>query len=482
MNITLTQLREKLLKKEISSEEITKYYLDRIEKLNNKLNAYISVFGEKAIAKSRELDNNFGRIEKGLLGGIPISVKDIYSTKDLPTTAASHILNNYVPVYNATVIEKVLEEDTIILGKTNLDQFCHGSGTVTSYYGAARNPWDISRLPGGSSGGSASAIAADLCTASLGTETAGSIRLPSSWCGLVGLKPTYGRVSRYGVFAMGSSLDCPGPITKSVEDAAYILSIIAGHDSNDFTTSKSDVEKYHENISLGNIKGMKVALPKEYLELELEEGVRKNFLRSIDILKKEGVKVEEVNILDPQYGIAVYTITCRSEVSSNLARYDGTRFGLEGKRNTNIKELFESTRGEGFGEENKRRIMTGTFSLSAGYADEYFKKSEQVRQLIKEDLDNVLSKYDAIVAPTTPSIALKDKDADNPLFGEIADVLAEGSSEAGLPGISIPSGLSDGMPTGIQFIGRYFDENTILNLAHSVESQIGRLILDTDTI
>ena len=482
MNLTLTELREKILNKEISAEEIVTYYLDRIKKLDSKLNSYITVCDEQSLKKAKEFDNNFGKYKEKKLFGIPISIKDIYSTINIPTTAASNMLNGYKPVYNATVIQRILNEGGILIGKTNLDEFCHGSGTVTSYYGPTRNPWDIERLPGGSSGGSASALAADLCTATLGTETAGSIRLPASWCGIVGLKPTYGRVSRYGVLAMGSSLDCPGPLTKSVEDAAYILDVIAGHDGNDFTSSKTKTNEYFKNLSTKNLKNMKIALPKEYLELELEEGVRKNFLKGIDALKKMGVKIEEVNILDPKYGIAVYTITCRSEVSSNLARYDGTRFGLEGSKNGNIKEYYESTRGEGFGPEPKRRVMTGTFSLSAGYADEYFRKSEQVRQLIKEDLDKVLSKYDAIVAPTTPSVALTDKDAENPLFGELADVLAEGSSEAGLPGITIPSGLSNNMPTGIQFIGRYFDEQTILNLAYALEKQIGRLILDTGKI
>jgi aspartyl-tRNA(Asn)/glutamyl-tRNA(Gln) amidotransferase subunit A len=328
------------------------------------------------------------------------------------------------------------------------------------------------------SGGSAAAVAADMCAGSLGTETAGSIRQPASWCGVVGLKPTYGRVSRYGVLAMGSSLDCPGPIVKTVKDAAYILGIIAGHDTNDFTSSQSPIRDYLNDINVNSIKDMKLALPKEYLELEIEEGVRKNFEKTLEILKSLGATIDEVSIMDPQFAMAVYTITCRSEVSSNLARYDGTRYGLEGSKNSNIKEFYESTRGEGLGAEAKRRIMTGTFSLSAGYADEYFRKSEQVRQLIKEDFDKILSKYDAIVAPSTPSIALKDKDADNPLFGEIADVLAEGSSEAGLPGLTVPSGLSNGMPTGVQFIGKHFDEQTLLNLGQGIEEGIGRIILD----
>jgi aspartyl-tRNA(Asn)/glutamyl-tRNA(Gln) amidotransferase subunit A len=477
MNLTITQLREKLLKKEISAKEIVQYYLDRIEKLDKSLNTYINVFADDSLKQAQELDNNFDRLKENKLAGIPISVKDIFSTKGLPTTAASKILEGYKPVYDATVIKKLKEQEAILIGKTNLDQFCHGSGTVTSYYGPSRNPWDTERLPGGSSGGSAAALAADLSTASIGTETAGSIRLPASWCGIVGLKPTYGRVSRYGVLAMGSSLDSPGPITKSVEDAAYMLSIMAGHDKNDFTSSKTEVPNYYESLDANKIKGMKIALPKEYLELELEDGVRKNFLSAIDTLKKLGANIEEVNILDPKYGIAVYTITCRSEVSSNLARYDGTRYGYEGTENKTIIDLYESTRGEGLGEENKRRIMTGTFSLSAGYADEYFKKSEQVRQLIKEDIDRILNKYDLIIGPTTPSIALKDEDAENPLFGELADVLAESSSEAGLPGISIPSGLSEGMPTGIQFIGRHFDEQTILNASFALEKEIGRLEL-----
>ncbi len=269
---------------------------------------------------------------------------------------------------------------------------------------------------------------------------------------------------------MGSSLDSPGPLVKNVEDAAYILEIIAGYDKNDFTSSKVEVPKYSDNLSIDSLKGLKVAIPKEYLELDLEKDVRKNFENSLKVLKDLGVILEEVNIMDPKFAMAVYTISCRSEVSSNLARYDGTRFGLEGKEKETIQKYFESTRGEGFGEEAKRRIMTGIFSLSAGYADEFYKQAEKVRQLIREDFDNVFKKYDAIVAPATPSVALKDVDVgNNPLFGEMADVLAEGSSEVGLPGISIPSGMSGKLPTGIQFIGKHFDEQTVLNLGYGLE-------------
>lgn len=471
-NLNIIQIKEKLLKKEISSEELTKQYLSNIEKDDKRLNAYISVFGDLAIEKAKEYDNNFERESKKKLGGIPIAVKDIFSTKGLFTSAASHILDGYKPVYESTVTKKILDEGAIILGKTNLDQFCHGSSTTTSYYGRSMNPYDLERLPGGSSGGSAVAVAANLCAGSLGTETAGSIRLPASWCGVVGLKPTYGRVSRYGVLAMGSSLDSPGPIVKSVDDSALMLSVIAGYDPYDFTTYRDSVPDYLSSLDSSKVNGMRFAIPKQYLELELEDGVRKNFDRSIKILKGLGADIEYVDILDPKFAMAVYTITCRSEVSSNLARYDGTRYGLEGKDKSTVKTYYESTRGDGLGEEAKRRIMTGTYSLSAGYADEYFKKSEQVRRLIREDFDTVLSKYDCIVAPSTPSIALKESDADNPLFGEIADVLAEGSSEAGLPGISIPNGMSDGMPTGIQFIGKHLDEQTILNAAKALESNL----------
>ncbi len=471
-NLTVLQIREKLLNKEISSLEITKYYLSAIERKNKDLNAYITICNELALEKAKYFDNHFEQEKEKVLGGIPIAVKDVYSTKDILTTCASHILDGYTPVYESTVTKKILDAGGILLGKTNLDQFCHGSSTITSYYGPTRNPHNLERLPGGSSGGSAAAVAADMCAASLGTETAGSLRQPSSWCGTVGLKPSYGRVSRYGVLAMGSSLDCPGPITKDVSDSALLLSVISGYDINDFTTYKIDSKKYLELLDSSAIKGLKIAIPKEYLELQIEQGVLNNFLNSVEILKKLGANIEYVPILDPKLGMSVYTITCRSEVSSNLARYDGTRFGLEGSDKSTVQSYYESTRGEGFGQEPKRRVMTGTYSLSAGYADEYFKKSEQVRQLIKEDLDKILNDYDCIISPTTPTVALKDEDADNPLFGEMADILAEGSSEAGLPAISIPNGKSDNLPTGIQFIGKTLAEQTVLNAAKALEENL----------
>ena len=468
-NLGIVQIRKKLLDKEISATEVVQYYLNQIDKKNKDLNTYITVLNKQSLKKAKLFDENFNEESKKKVGGIPFAVKDVFSTKGILTTAASHILKDYKPVFESTVTKKLLDEGMIILGKSNLDEFCHGSGTATSYYGATRNPHDLTKLPGGSSGGSAAATSADMCAGSLGTETAGSIRLPASWCGVVGLKPTYGRVSRYGVLAMGSSLDSPGPLVKSVEDAAYVLSIIAGYDKNDFTTYKKDVPNYYENLNPKRIKDMRFVIPKEYLEVELSNGVRKNFEKSIELLKSLGAKIDEISIMDPKFSMAVYTVTCRSEVSSNLSRYDSTRYGLEGLKKDTIKDYFTSIRGEGFGEEAKRRIMTGTFSLSAGYADEYFKKSEQVRQLIREDFDKVFEKYDVIVAPSTPSTALSDKDAENPLFGEMADILAEGSSLAGLPGLTIPNGLEDGMPTGIQFISNHLEEQKILDVGLGLE-------------
>jgi aspartyl-tRNA(Asn)/glutamyl-tRNA(Gln) amidotransferase subunit A len=471
-NFSIVEIRKKLLNKELSATEVVQHYLNQIDKKDEDLNSYITVLKEDSLEKAKNFDENFNKESKKKMSGIPIAVKDVFSTKDILTTCASHILDGYKPVFESTVTKRLLDEGMIILGKTNLDQFCHGSSTVTSYYGPTRNPHDISKLPGGSSGGSAAATAADLCAGSLGTETAGSIRLPASWCGVVGLKPTYGRVSRYGVLAMGSSLDSPGPIVKSVEDAAYILSIVAGYDKHDFTTYKKEAPNYFENLDPSQIKDMKFAIPKEYLEVKLSDGVRKNFEESVKLLRSLGAKIETVSLMDPKFAMAVYTVTCRSEVSSNLARYDGTRYGLDGKEKDTIIDYFTSTRGEGFGEEPKRRVMTGTFSLSAGYADEYFKKSEQVRQLIRENFDDIFKKYDVIVAPSTPSTALSDEDANNPLFGEMADILAEGSSLAGLPGLTIPNGLEDNMPTGIQFISNHLEEQSILNVGLALEKEL----------
>ncbi len=475
-NIGIVELRKKLLKKDISAKEITQYYLKKIEEKKG-LNVFLTI-NEDSLKEAEKFDKDFKLIQEKKLGGVPIGIKDVFSTKNLRTTCASHILENYIPKVESTTTKRIFEQGAINLGKTNLDQFCHGSSTVTSAYGATRNPWDKSKLPGGSSGGSAAAVIADMCAGALGTETAGSLRQPASWCGVVGMKPTYGRVSRFGVLAMGSSLDCPGPLTKNVEDAAYLLSIFAGYDKKDFTSSKKEVPDYFENLDSKKIKNLKIGVPKEYLEIDLEDGVRKNFQDSVEIFKKLGAKIVDVSLISPKYAIAVYTIACRSEVSSNLSRYDGTRYCVPVENQKSFSEYIENVRAQGFGEEAKRRIMTGTFSLSAGYADKYYRNAEKIRQILKEDVLNVLRDVDVIISPSSPTTALDDEKADNPIFGELADVLVETSSLAGLPGISIPNGLSNNLPTGLQIFTRHFEEQLVLDVAKAFEDEYGILKLN----
>ncbi len=463
-DLTVIETKKLLDTQEITSSDLVQHYLDRIEETKD-LNIYISV-NEKALD---EAENK----KEGKLAGIPIAVKDIYTTKNIETTAASYVLDGYVPVFESTVTKKILNEGAIIIGKTNLDEFCHGSSTETSYFGTSKNPLDPTRSPGGSSGGSGAAVAADLCTGALGTETAGSIRQPAAWNGCVGLKPTYGRVSRYGVMAMGSSLDCPGPLVKTVEDAAYILEIIAGHDKKDFTSAKEPVGNYYKALDKTRIKGKKLGVPREWMELEMEPGVREAFDKSLEKLEDLGAEIVDISLMDPNYAIAVYTLVCRSEVSSNLSRFDGIRYGLNVDEADSVIDYMMDVRGKGFGMEAKRRTMTGTFALSAGYADEYYKKAELVRQALKEDILKALEKVDSIIGPTTPMIAMKIGQASkNPLFGEMMDVLMETSSLTGLPGISIPCGSSEGMLVGLQFIGKHFDEQLILDFAYAFE-QVG---------
>ena len=471
-NLTIVKARELILKGELKITDLVQYYLNQIDKKNVDLNAYLTVTKELALEKAKMQDSDMEYVKTHPMAGMPIAIKDVFCTKGIRTTCASKILDNFIPEYESTVTKRIFDNGAICLGKTNLDQFCHGSSTITSAYGPTRNPHDLTKLPGGSSGGSAAAVAADMCVGSLGTETAGSIRQPSSWCGTVGIKPTYSRVPRFGVMAMGSSLDSPGPIVKSVEDAAYMLELIAGHDKYDFSSSKEVVPTYFKNLNIDRIKGVTLALPKEFMELDLEAGVRERVQESVKVLKALGANIVEVNILDPKYSIATYTVACRSEVSSNLARYDGTRYGPAGDISKSVIEYYESTRGKGFGDEAKRRVMTGTYALSAGYSDKFYKQAEEVRAMINANLLDILSKYDAIIGPTTPNSAQDDIKANDPLFGEMMDVLAEGSSLSGLPGITIPMGLSSNLPVGFQFIGRHFDEQLLLDLGLAFERNI----------
>ncbi len=453
--LNLKQAKEGLKKKSFSSVELTKACLSQIERSDSKLNSFVTVTKETALRQAEAADKALDEgIDMPLLG-IPIAIKDNFSTLGIRTTASSKVLDDYIPPFDATVVKKLKDAGAVLLGKTNMDAWAHGSSTETSDYGPTKNPWDLKRLPGGSSGGSAAATAANFCIASIGSETAGSIRQPASWCGVVGLKPTYGRVSRYGVIAMGSSLDSPGPITKTVEDAAILLEVLAGVDELDATTSQLPIEKFSK-LSKKNLKTLRIGISEDYFIDGIDPEVEAKIKNAIKKLETEGAKVETIKLFDPKYAIDVYTIIQRCEVSSNLARYDGIRFG----------------KGRGFfADEAKRRIMFGTYALSSGYYDQYYNKAQQVRTLIIDDFNKAFNKVDIIIAPTSPTLALPLGATEGAsMFGEMADVLVEPSSIAGLCGINIPVGFSkSGLPIGMQLIGPQFSESLVLSVANQYE-------------
>lgn len=455
-SLSITQAKEKLKKKEISSLELTKACLERIKKHQDKINVFVTITEAEAIEEAKRADKE---ISNGLdlpLLGIPMAIKDNFCTVGVRTTASSKVLDDFIPPYESTVTQKLKNAGTVMLGKTNMDAWAHGSSTETSDYGPTLNPWNTDYLPGGSSGGSAAAVAADLTIGSIGSETAGSIRQPASWCGVVGLKPTYGRVSRYGVIAMGSSLDSPGPITKSVDDAALILEVIAGHDPMDATTSSLLFKRYTDFLKKSD-KKLKIGISKNYLD-GVDPEVIKTFEDSKKVLDKLGHTFIEIGLFDPKYAIDVYTILQRSEVSSNLARYDGIRYG--------------NNRGF-FGDEAKRRIMLGTFTLSSGYYDAYYKKAQKVRTIIINDFNQAFKRVDFILAPTSPTPALKRGASEGQsMFGELADVLVEPSSIAGLSGINLLGGFSkSGLPIGIQIMGPQFAETQLISVGYEFEKE-----------
>ncbi len=468
--LTIHEVQKLLNEKKISASELTAEYFKAIKVKDGKLHCYLTLNEEQATQQAAEYDKNPDKFKDQPLAGIPISIKDVFCTRDLRTTCASKILDKFIPQYDSTVTQKLKDAGAINLGKTNLDDFCEGSSTETSAYGPTLNPHDTNRLPGGSSGGSAAAVAANLCIASVGTETAGSIRQPASWCGIVGLKPTYGRVSRHGVIAMGSSLDSPGPLTRDVTDAAFLLEIIAGKDPKDGTSVDLPVEKYSQKLDAKKIKGMKIGIPKEYEDTPLEDGVRDRFNEAVALLEKLGAKVSRIQLLEPKIASAVYTVICRSEVSSNSARYVGTRYSSFCPPEKTIADYYMKVRQTYLGEEPKRRIMTGTFALSAGYYDAYYKRGDDIRKLIAQNLDDAFKNVDLIFSPTTPTVAMKvGATKGNPLFGEIADIFMEASSLSQVPGISIPFGESENMPVGVQFFGPKFSEMLVLNAGFALE-------------
>ncbi|MDP3940750.1 MAG: Asp-tRNA(Asn)/Glu-tRNA(Gln) amidotransferase subunit GatA [bacterium] len=458
--LTLTEAKEGLLSKQFSSSELTKACLKRIKATDEKLHAFVTLTEAHALEDARHADELLSEGQDLPLLGIPFVIKDNFSTKGIQTTASSNVLRGYIPPFDATVVAKLKAAGMVMLGKTNMDAFAHGSSTETSDFGTTKNPWNTEFLPGGSSGGTAASVAADQTIAGIGSETAGSIRQPAGWCGIVGLKPTYGRVSRYGVVTMASSTDSPGPMTKRVEDSALVLNVLAGKDPHDGTSSPKPTKDYAANLKK-SIKGKKIGISSKYLE-GVEGDVVKAFNEAKKTFEKLGATVVDiaslgVDILDPKYSIGVYTILQRAEVSSNLARFDGIRFG--------------QTR-DAFGEEAKRRIMLGTYTLSAGYYDAYYKKALKVRTIIVSEFHKMFEKVDAFIAPTSPSTALPLGSSKNhPMFGEMADVLVEPSSIAGLPGINVPAGFSSkNLPIGLQIMGPQFAEDIILNLAHEFET------------
>lgn len=466
----VAELHEQLHKKELSVTDLVDASYKRINEVEEKVQAFLTLDEEQARATAKKMDEKLGTDDsKGLLFGMPIGVKDNIVTKNLRTTCASKILENFNPIYDATVVQQLQKAETITIGKLNMDEFAMGSSTENSGFQKTKNPWNIETVPGGSSGGSAASVAAGEVLFSLGSDTGGSIRQPAAYCGVVGLKPTYGRVSRFGLVAFASSLDQIGPITRTVEDNAYLLQAISGHDPMDSTSANIAVPNYVGALT-GNVKGLRIAVPKEYLGEGVNEEVRQSVLDSLKVLENLGATWEEVSLPHSKYALATYYLLASSEASANLARFDGVRYGYRAQDAENLIEMYKKTRAEGFGDEVKRRIMLGTFALSSGYYDAYYKKAQKVRTLVKQDFEQVFEKYDVIVGPTTPTPAFKigEKTAD-PLTMYANDILTIPVNLAGVPGISVPCGFSDGLPLGLQIIGKHYDESMVYRVAHAFE-------------
>lgn len=466
---TIDELHTLLLSKEISAKELTQATLDDIKAREDAVGSFITLAEEKALSQAEAIDAR-GIDPNNVMSGIPFAVKDNISTEGILTTAASKMLYNYEPIFNATAIEKAYAKDMIVIGKTNMDEFAMGGSTETSYFKKTKNAWDHSKVPGGSSGGSATAVASGQVRLSLGSDTGGSIRQPAAFNGIVGMKPTYGTVSRFGLIAFGSSLDQIGPFSQTVKENAQLLNVIAGSDDKDSTSAPVQIADYTSAIGK-DIKGMKIALPKEYLGEGIDPKIKENILEAAKQFEKLGATVEEVSLPHSKYGVAVYYIIASSEASSNLQRFDGIRYGYRAQDAKTLEEIYVNTRSQGFGEEVKRRIMLGTFSLSSGYYDAYFKKAGQVRTLIIQDFEKVFADYDLIIGPTAPTVAFGlDTLNHAPVSMYLADLLTIPVNLAGLPGISIPSGFVDGLPVGLQLIGPKYSEERIYQAAAAFEA------------
>jgi len=468
-DLSIKKTQELLREKKISVKELVLFYYDRIAKIDRKIGAYLALNQERALKKAKELDKQDLK-SYNPLAGIPFCVKDNLVTEGLETTAGSKTLKGYFPTYTATSIQKLQNEDAIILGKGNCDAFAFGASGENSGFFPTKNPWDLSRVPGGSSSGPTAAVAANLCVFAIGTDTGGSVRQPASLCGIVGLKPTYGLVSRWGLIAMASSFDCPGPITKTVEDAAIILNEIAGQDPQDATTSSAPTDNYSKTIDSG-IRGLKIGLPKEYFVKGIQKEVKEAVFEAARVLEKQKANIVNISLPNTEYALAVYYILVPSEISANMSRYDGVRFGYRSNHGITAQEQTAFSRQESLEDELKRRIIIGTFSLSSGYYDAYYLKASKVRRLILNDFETAFKKVDAIICPTSPTTAFKlGEKIEDPLQMYLSDIFTVSANLAGIPGISVPCGFDhQGLPIGLQILGKHFDEKTILRIARAYE-------------
>ncbi len=473
-DLSMTQARDLLAKREVSSRELTLAVLDRIDAVDDRVRAYVTVTPELALQRADEADSRIAAGNAGPLTGIPVCIKDVLCTRGVRTTCSSRMLEHFVPPYDAHVIELLKAQGSVMVGKSNMDEFAMGSSNENSAFFPTHNPWALDRVPGGSSGGSASAVAAGECIYALGTDTGGSIRQPAALTGVVGVKPTYGRVSRYGLVAFASSLDQVGPLTRTVEDAALVLNAIAGHDGRDSTSAPVDVPDFTANLS-GDLTGIRLGVPQEYVTDDLSLGPREAFMASVEVLKGLGATVDfDLSLPSTPAALSVYYILAPSEASANLARYDGVKYGYSHQDGDSMWENMEATRGNGFGDEVKRRIMLGTYALSAGYHDAYYLKAQQVRTLIRQEFDAAFERYDAIVAPVTPTPAFKiGEKVDDPMAMYLNDVFTLPINIAGLPGTSVPGGFVEEegkqLPVGLQVIARPFGEASMLRVAHAYE-------------
>ena len=469
--LTIHEAMDRLAKKEIRPRELTASVFERIRAVEPGIGAYITLTEDEAMAQADLAEQTILKGEASPMTGIPLSIKDLISTEGVKTTCASKILENFVPTYDATVIEKLKSLNAVFTGKVNMDEFAMGSTTENSAFKTTKNPWDTARNPGGSSGGSAASVAADMCLGSLGSDTGGSIRQPASHCGIVGLKPTYGRVSRYGLVAFASSLDQIGPLAKDVTDAALLMNAISGHDPLDSTSAPQAAPDFMENLAAG-VKGMKIGIPKEYFHTEgIDEDVRQAVANAMETLKSLGAQFVDVSLPHTSYAVAAYYVIAPSEASSNLARYDGVKYGLRASDAADLLDMYQKSRSQGFGLEVKRRIIIGTYALSSGYYDAYYKKASQVRTLIIDDFKKALESCDLLLSPVSPSpAAALGENADDPLKMYLADIFTIPANLAGIPALSVPCGFTrDNLPVGLHLMGRHFDEATLLRAGYSFE-------------